>query len=155
MYLANTTGALNYPLLRAWGAGQFVGCCFSTDFSETPFPRSLWESDEAVFVDDDPQLTLWGTGNEDFVNDAWGFHQTQTEMAGGAWLDNHMWGYRFHVPDRIPFQKKIAYTLEHGSSNNCSAQYQSVAYYYLQRDPNNLFFEGQSGPRQPDKYWKL
>lgn len=35
------------------------------------------------------------------------------------------------ISDSIPFKKKINFTFEHGSSNNCSADYKSVAYYYL------------------------
>lgn len=39
-----------------------------------PSVRSVIESDEAVSVDDDPARTMWGTGTEDYLNDAWGLH---------------------------------------------------------------------------------
>ena len=151
MYLRNTDGKENYPLLKARGKGHFIGCSFHVNCSETPFIRSLCESDEAVFVDDHPSLTLWGTGNEDYINDAWGFHNAYTPLAGGNFTTDWMFGYRFHISDCIPFQKKISFTLEHGSSNNCTALYKSVAYYYLAEDKPNMYIGGVP-PRRMCKY---
>jgi hypothetical protein len=130
VYTRNHTGELNYPILRTWGQGHFIGCCFNVDYSEAPLANCMVESDEAVFVDDDPCRTMWGTGTEDYLNDAWGVHPVVGILSGGRTTDGNIFGYRFHLPDAIPFEKKLFFTLERGSSNNCSASYKSVAYYY-------------------------
>ncbi|MBN1910458.1 MAG: DUF2961 domain-containing protein [Pirellulales bacterium] len=153
MYRRNQDGVQNYPVLRAWGQGHFVGCCFFVDWAEMPLERASCESDEAAFVDGDPKRTMWGTGNEDYLNDAWGFHRTSGLLSGGV---NHKdkknsFGYRFHLSDTIPFQKKLAFTLEHGSSNNCTGRYQSVAYYYLKPTGPNPFID-KVPPRDKKRY---
>ena len=133
MLRRNQDGVENYPLLRTWGEGHLVGCCFYVDWLEMPFFRASCESDEAVFIDSDPKRTMWGTGNEDYLNDAWGFHEASGLLSGGInKMDaRNSFGYRFHISDAITFSKKLAFTLEHGSSNNCTGLYQSVAYYYV------------------------
>ncbi len=56
-----------------------------------------------------------------------------------------MLGYRFHLSDAIPFKRKLAFTLEHGSSNNCTGKYRSVVYYYLKANGPNRFIDGVHG----------
>ncbi len=132
-------------LIPARNEGHVIGSCFHADLSETPYTRAAGESDEAVFADDDPHRTMWGTGNEDFVNDAWGFHDVVGALSGGRATRSDMFGYRFHLPDVITFRKKLAFTLEHGSSNNCTAKYRSVVYYYLKAGGPNRFIDGVPG----------
>ncbi len=141
MYLRNS-GEENYSLLRVHGEGHVIGCCFDADLSETPYTRAAGESDEAVFTDDDPQRTMWGTGSEDYVNDAWGFHDVVGPLSGGRATQSEIFGYRFHISDAMVFKKKLAFTLEHGSSNNCTGKYRSVVYYYLGRKGPNRFIDG-------------
>jgi len=132
------------------------------DCAETPFGRSKVEADEAVFVDDDPRRTMWGTGTEDYLNDAWGIHPCVTPLSGGdsgssfrkGIEDEILYGYRFHFSDCIPFEKKIAFTLEHGSSNNCSGIYRSVAYYYMKPSGKNIDVVGFT-PRRMDRYYSI
>jgi len=131
MYRANTDGKANYPLLKVWGRGHFVGCSLLMDGRGTPFTRSMVEADEAVFVDGDPRRTMWGTGSEDYVNDAWGPHPGFRLFSGDAEAKDQWLFYRFHLSDCISFERSLTFTWEHGSSNNCSASYRSVAYYYL------------------------
>jgi D-arabinan exo alpha-(1,3)/(1,5)-arabinofuranosidase (non-reducing end) len=135
MHRSNQDGRENYSLLRAWGQGHYVGSCFLADMSETPYVRSTIESDEAVFVDGDPSRTMWGTGTEDYLNDAWGLHTFARSLSGGGgFYESDMrqaFGYRFHLSDAITFNKKIFFTLEHGSSNNSTSLYKSIAYYYM------------------------
>lgn len=142
MYHRNSDGEGNYRILYVAGEGHLVGTSFHVDFSETPFSRALYESDEAVFVDDDPKRTMWGTGNEDYINDAWGFHPVKGSLSGGRWEDSEFYGYRFHVADAIPFRKKLLFTLEHGTSNNCTAEYRSVAYYYMKPKERDEYING-------------
>ncbi|MBN1588052.1 MAG: DUF2961 domain-containing protein [Pirellulales bacterium] len=153
MYRRNQSGTENYPVVRTWGEGHFVGCCFFVDWAEMPFERASCESDEAVFVDNDPKRTMWGTGNEDYLNDAWGFHKTSGLLSGGVNQkeQRNAFGYRFHLSDAIVFGEKLAFTLEHGSSNNCSGRYQSVAYYYLKPTGPNPFVD-KVPPRDEKRY---
>jgi hypothetical protein len=152
MYLVSDDNN-SYPVLKTWGRGHFIGCSFIADISETPFQRAMCESDEAVFVDDDPARTMWGTGNEDYVNDAWGFHKVFDKISGGKYENGVMMGYRFHISDCIPFSKKLRFTLEHGSSNNCTASYRSVAYYYLADIGPDEFIDGVP-QRRVTNFWK-
>jgi len=150
MYLRNRDGRDNYSLLRAFGKGHFIGCGMHIDYGETPFICALVEADEAVFVDRDPALTMWGTGTEDYFNDAWGVGDYQRPLSGLTDRDKRIFGYRFHLADCIPFQEKIDFTFEHGSSNNCSASYRSIAFYY--KRPEVPDFSCRPGAEMDEEY---
>jgi hypothetical protein len=142
--LLNLDGLNNVELLSVDGAGHFVGCGFEADFSEAPTNRAAGEGDEMFFVDDDPRLTMYGTGLEDYTNDAWGMHGYVGPLSGDAIGGSEtgvefgagpkLYGYRLHIPDPVPFVRKGRFTLEHGTGNNCSGQYRSIAYWYM--DPS-------------------
>ena len=134
--LLNLDGRDNYELLNVRGGGHFVGCGFHIDLRDAPTDRAAGEGDEMFFVDEDPALTLYGTGTEDYVNDAWGIRGYDGPLSGsaiaGAWgVDPQIFGYRIHAPDPVPFVRKGRFTLEHGTGNNCSGAYRSVAYWYM------------------------
>lgn len=138
--LLNIDGRDNVELLLVpQGAGHFVGCGFHVDLRDAPTDRASGEGDEMFFLDDDPRLSHYGTGLEDYVNDAWGIRgymgPLSGDAVGGEWgTDPQIFGYRLHVPDPIPFVHKGRFTLEHGTGNNCSGLYRSVAYWYM--DPS-------------------
>jgi hypothetical protein len=149
--LLNLDGRDNYELLNARGAGQFVGCGFHIDLRDAPTDRAACEGDEMFFVDDDPRLTLYGTGTEDYLNDAWGLRGYGGPLSGdaieGTWGANpQLFGYRLHLSDCVPFVRKGRFTLEHGTGNNCSGLYRSVAYWY--QDP------AASRTRQEESRWE-
>jgi hypothetical protein len=134
--LLNLDGRDNYEMLNVRGAGHFVGCGFQVDLRDAPTDRAACEGDEMFFVDDDPRLTLYGTGCEDYVNDAWGLRGYDGPLSGdaivGAWgTDPQLFGHRLHLSDSVPFVRKARFTLEHGTGNNCSGLYRSVAYWYM------------------------
>jgi len=134
--LLNLDGRDNYELLNVWGAGHFIGCGFHVDLRDAPTDRAAGEGDEMFFVDDDPELTHYGTGTEDYVNDAWGIRGYDGPLSGdaiaGEWgVDPQLYGYRLHLSDCIPFARRGRFTLEHGTGNNCSGLYRSVAYWYM------------------------
>jgi hypothetical protein len=144
--LLNLDGRDNYELLNVRGAGQFVGCGFHIDLREAPTDRAACEGDEMFFVDDDPRLTLYGTGTEDYLNDAWGLRGYDGPLSGdailGTWGANpQLHGYRLHLSDSIPFVRKGRFTLEHGTGNNCSGLYRSIAYWYLDPASNRTKVE--------------
>ena len=137
--LLNLDGFNNVEFLYAFGAGHFVGCSFVMDVRDAPTDRALCEGDEMFFVDDDPRLTMYGTGAEDYLNDAWGVRGYAGYLSGtatmGEWGNGlQMCGYRLHVPDPIPFTRTGRFTIEHGTGNNCSGLFKSVAYWYM--DPS-------------------
>jgi len=134
--LLNLDGRDNYEMLNVWAAGHFVGCGFHVDLRDAPTDRAAGEGDEMFFVDDDPELTHYGTGTEDYVNDAWGIRGYDGPLSGdaiaGEWgLGPQLYGYRLHLSDCIPFVRRGRFTLEHGTGNNCSGLYRSVAYWYM------------------------
>ncbi len=134
--LLNLDGRDNYEMLNVWGAGHFVGCGFHVDLRDAPTDRAAGEGDEMFFVDDDPELTHYGTGTEDYVNDAWGIRGYDGPVSGdavaGEWgTDPQIYGYRLHLSDCVPFVRRGRFTLEHGTGNNCSGRYRSVAYWYM------------------------
>jgi hypothetical protein len=137
--ILNLDGRDNYEMLNARGSGHFVGCGFHVDLRDAPTDRAAGEGDEMFFVDDDPRYTLYGTGTEDYVNDAWGIRGYVGPMSGsgiaGAWgadVGPQIFGYRLHLADPVPFLRKGRFTLEHGTGNNCSGLYRSVAYWYME-----------------------
>jgi len=137
--LLNLDGYNNVEFLYAFGAGHFVGCGFNIDLSDGPTDRAAGEGDEMFFIDDDPRLTMYGTGAEDYVNDAWGIRgyvgPLSGDAIGGEWGTNvQIFGYRLHIADPVPFTRKGRFTIEHGTGNNCSGHYKSVAFWYM--DPS-------------------
>ena len=135
--LLNLDGWNNVELLYVpQGAGHYVGCSASLDFSEAPTDRAAGEGDEMFFIDDDARLTHYGTGFEDFCNDAWGIRGYTGPFSGDAFAGETnegplIVGYRLHVADPIAFERTGRFTLEHGTGNNCSGRYRSVAYWYM------------------------
>ncbi len=154
VYLANEDRADDFKLLQTWGEGHFVGACFFIDFAETPVPYGIIQADEAVFVDDKPQNTLWGTGLEDYLDDAWGIRRRAGLLAGGRSARNTLFGYRFHLPDAIPYKRGVRFMLEHGSGNSASVNLQSVAYYYQKDSGPHNYVEGTPSIPEPKKYRK-
>jgi|GEM_PF-1527768 len=159
--LLNLSGHENMELLYVHGAGHFVGCGFSYDLTNSPTDRAAGEGDEMFFIDDDPELTHYGTGLEDYTNDAWGMSGFTSPFAGDAkgegFSDAHLYGYRLHIADPIPFVRKGRFTFEHGTGNNCSGDLRSVAYWYM--DPSHArtraeerrWEELRTGQRQPNQ----
>lgn len=137
--LLNLDGINNVEFLYAFGAGHFAGCSFVMDVRDAPTDRALCEGDEMFFIDDDPRLTMYGTGAEDYLNDAWGVRGYAGSLSGtatmGEWGNGlQMCGYRLHVPDPVPFTRSGRFTIEHGTGNNCSGIFKSVAFWYM--DPS-------------------
>jgi len=137
--LLNLDGFNNVEFLYAFGAGHFVGCGFNIDLTDGPTDRAACEGDEMFFIDDDPRLTMYGTGAEDYLNDAWGIRGYAGPLSGdalsGEWgTDVQLYGYRLHITDPVPFLRKGRFTIEHGTGNNCSGHFKSVAFWYM--DPS-------------------
>jgi len=137
----------NYKIMEAKGKGHYVGCHLDID-NITFLPWSInWpgEGDDMIFIDEDLKKeipTLYGTGTEDYVNQAYGpgkkyfapYHGTI--MPGGL----NFWGkinyYRYHIEDPIYFNEQILVSIEHGHDNHRADDWSSTAYFY-QREPHD------------------
>lgn len=138
----NLYGQDNYVWMTAQGHGQYVGVSMSVLENQDGW----WgEGDDMFFVDGAKRPSIAGTGSEDYFLGAWDFggkpfsYQLYgapvvgPELAGGRWSV-----YRFHLDSPIPFSSSFKATIEHGTGNNRSDNYYSVAYWY-QEEPHAPF----------------
>lgn len=137
----------NYRILEAKGKGHYVGCHLDIDNKTfLPFfPNWPGEGDDMVFIDDDVEKgtpTLFGTGTEDYVNQAWSQQKKHsapyhgTILGGGLNWHGKITYYRYHIEDPIYFSKQIIVTIEHGHDNHRKDDWSSTAYWY-QKEPHD------------------
>ncbi|MFN7998072.1 MAG: DUF2961 domain-containing protein [Bryobacteraceae bacterium] len=105
----------NYEFLNIKGTGQYVGTVLNVIQAQVGW---FGEGDDLFYVDGAKKPQIYGTGTEDFVNDAWGLRVsygpwTGTPVAEGERVGARLTGYRWHIPDPIPFQKSIWAGIEH------------------------------------------
>jgi hypothetical protein len=139
------TGQL-YTFLDIKGTGQYVGTVCSVLQSEVGW---FGEGDDMFYVDGEKTPRIEGTGTEDYFNDAWGLRVTDgpwtgTPVSEGEGVGARLAGYRWHVPDPVPFTKSIKVQIEHagwtykadGSVRSGFEErpdfFSSVAYWYQQ-----------------------
>ncbi len=150
----------NYVLLDASGRGHYVGCNLSVHNldpalfrkrfgdQELAAPELTWwgEGDDMIFIDGEAEPSLYGTGSEDYLTQAWGMHD-RAHLFGGTSVHEYdprhpdrraCTSYRLHLPDPIAFTKSIRVTIEHGHANLQRNDYSSVAYWY-QTEPHAAF----------------
>jgi len=134
----NTSGTGNYVFLETRGDGHFVGVTLSVF-------QNQWggwnEGDEMIWIDDETEPRIHGTGGEDYFNGAWGFSSLYSFPLVGL-TEFHQWEpgsrfshYRFHLEAPLRFHKSIKVTIEDGHANLRSDNLYSVAYWY-QKDPH-------------------
>jgi hypothetical protein len=161
----NVTGAGNYVFLETRGDGHFVGVTLSVF-------QNQWggwnEGDEMIWIDDETEPRIHGTGGEDYFNGAWGFSALYSFPFVGL-TEFHQWEpgsrfshYRFHLEAPLRFHKSIKVTIEDGHANLRSDNFFSVAYWY-QKEPHGTYprlpaaegripkFIGTGGPGQDPK----
>ena len=105
----------NYEFLNVKGTGHYVGTVLNVIQSQVGW---FGEGDDLFYVDGATHPQIYGTGTEDFVNDAWGLRVsfgpwTGTPVAEGERVGARLTGYRWHVPDPIPFTKSLWAGIEH------------------------------------------
>lgn len=105
----------NYAFLNIKGTGHYVGTVLSVVQTQVSW---FGEGDDLFYVDgaDKPQIV--GTGSEDYFNEAWGLRDisgpwTGTPITEGEKLGSRLSGYRWHLPDPIPFQTSLWAGIEH------------------------------------------
>jgi hypothetical protein len=105
----------NYEFLNIKGAGYYAGTVMSVVQTADGW---FGEGDDLFYIDGAGKPQIDGTGTEDYFNDAWGLHVsssqwTGTPVAEGEGVGSRLTGYRWHIPDPIPFTKSIRAAIEH------------------------------------------
>jgi D-arabinan exo alpha-(1,3)/(1,5)-arabinofuranosidase (non-reducing end) len=105
----------NYTFLNIRGTGHYVGTVMSVIQTEDSW---FGEGDDLFYVDGAAYPEIYGTGSEDYFNDGWGLRTssgpwTGTPVAEGELVGSRLTGYRWHVPDPIPFTKSLWAGIEH------------------------------------------
>jgi len=105
----------NYRFLDIQGTGHYVGTVMSVVETADGW---FGEGDDLFYVDGEKKTRIDGTGTEDYFNDAWGLRVsdgawTGIPVAEGEGVGARLTGYRWHVPDPIPFTKSLRAEIEH------------------------------------------
>src|ERR1022692_1848408 len=105
----------NYEFLNIHATGHYVGTVMSVAQTEISW---FGEGDDLFYVDGAKKPQIYGTGTEDYFNDAWDLRERDgpwagTPIAEGELPGSRLRGYRWHVPDPIAFTKSIWAGIEH------------------------------------------
>jgi hypothetical protein len=134
----------NYTFLDIRGTGHYVGTVLSVTQTEISW---FGEGDDLFYIDGAKLPQIYGTGTEDYFNDAWDLRDasgpwTGTPIAEGELPGSRLSAYRWHVPDPVAFTKSIWAGIEHSgwTSNRDGSvrsgfeerpdNFSSVAYWY-------------------------
>ena len=105
----------NYEFLNISGTGHYVGTVLSVVQTQLSW---FGEGDDLFYIDGAKKPQIYGTGSEDYFNDAWGLRDsdgpwTGTPIAEGERLGSRLSAYRWHVPDPISFTTSLWAGIEH------------------------------------------
>lgn len=131
-----TRPMIDWNYLTATGKGQFVGVAFNI---ANPVKAWWGEGDEKIYVDGEKFPSWFGTGTEDYYGYAWcwpvpfqhAYHaQPRCDGPGnyGITCIN-----RFHILDRIPFNKDFRFDMELWHWNEAAKVDMSVTAYWYAR----------------------
>ena len=124
------------------GMGRFVGCVLGIDNAD----RQWWgEGEVKIYLDGDEKFpTIAGTGTEDYIGQAWGFHR-DTFLYGGVsmWEDNLYSLYRWHLKDPIYWKKDIRVTIQQIGAKD------GFGYFNKQEDVSAAAFWYEPIPSDP------
>lgn len=127
-----------YVFLEGNGKGHYAGTVLHSQATDFVTFTEFFEGDDLTIIDG--EMTAHGTGSEDYFNGGW-------YAQPGGWVEklgvhlsgcldyslplSRTGGYRFFVSDKMPFNKSIHHSMEHGpENNNRLVDYISVAMYY-------------------------
>ena len=105
----------HYEFLNIKGTGHYVGTVMGVIQTQLSW---FGEGDDLFYIDGAKQPQIYGTGSEDYFNDAWGLRDsdgpwTGTPMAEGERLGSRLSAYRWHVPDPVAFKTSLRAEIEH------------------------------------------
>lgn len=106
---------IDWNYLTATGQGAFVGAAFSI---ANPVREWWGEGDEKIYVDGETFPSHFGTGTEDYFGYAWccnvpfqhAYHNQP--RCDGPYNYGHTTVNRWHILDRIPFEKSFKFDME-------------------------------------------
>ncbi len=96
----------HHYIFEAEGKGHFTGLVYSV----IPSTDKLWwgEGDEYFYIDGDADVTVRGTGTEDYFNQSWGIKPAMRLYTGFYEYDgNRKSMYRYHIKDPVHFKKSF------------------------------------------------
>lgn len=124
----------DWNYLTATGKGVFAGASFAID---NPVKAWWGEGDEKIYVDGETFPGHFGTGTEDYFGYAWCWPATFTHAYHAQPRCDGPGNYgrtsvnRFHILDRIPFQKSFKFDMELWHWNDsCRVNLAVVSYWY-------------------------
>jgi hypothetical protein len=137
--LKNPDGKQNYVYGEARGRGHLMGVTLGVLQNQEHW---MGEGDDMIFIDDEAQPVIIGTGSEDYFLGSWNFggrmgaqafaHRNYgaqyihlPERTGGRYLC-----YRWHMDNPVTFTRYIKHTMEHGHANHRADNFYSVCYWY-------------------------
>jgi hypothetical protein len=103
-----------YTVFETKGKGQYVGTVLS---SQNRTGHWYGEGDDFWYIDGEKKPGMYGTGTEDYFNEAWnmrvhsGLYTGCTIFEPRA-IDARVTAYRWHIPDPVYFKKSVRFQLE-------------------------------------------
>lgn len=142
--IANPPEGKPYPIMKDYrGKGHLVGTILACQ-GLVPGSTNFFEGDDQAVIDGN--LSIHGTGSEDYFNGGWYLIPDRWDM--GHSLPSHgcldynialsrTGGYRHYFSDKLNFRNSFSLTIEHGPvGNRFPVDYRSVAFFYgEQPDP--------------------
>ncbi len=154
-----TASGRNYLVLDAEGRGHYVGTVISV---RSRSPAWFGEGDETFIIDGEARPSIWGTGTEDYVLNAWGMGVGTFPYFGVSILEGEgrMVGwrttvYRWHVPDPIRFTRSLRVEFENAGWISKDELAEGVHRGFVQRNDDyaTVAFWYQVG--QPKRFTEL
>lgn len=135
-----TKNGLPFTFVDVEGRGHLVGVTVQAQGAEAG-QTLFFEGDDQATIDG--ELTVHGTGSEDFFNGGWydlpGRWYGQVSLPLSGCLEytkpqGRTGAYRFLLADAYAFRRSLKLTIEHGPEGNAiPADYTGVSYFYLDR----------------------
>jgi hypothetical protein len=138
--IASNRAVQDLPFLLAEGKGVYVGTSvYLMNPCAIPTPYGNWwgEGDEKVFVDNDQVPSTFGTGSEDYFNYSWSspdiflFPFCGQPRNDGPGNRGFVTNYRWHILDRLAFQRSIRFYMElYSHERTPGMSYARIGYHY-------------------------
>jgi hypothetical protein len=137
-----TEPKIDWNYIVAKGSGVFVGATFSID---NPVVDWWGEGDEKIYVDGEKFPGYFGTGTEDYYGYGWcstnlfthAYHNQSRCDGPGNYGRTSV--NRWHILDRIPFQKDFRFDMELWHWARCRVNMALLAYWYARPGATDSF----------------
>ncbi len=143
-------------MLSTKGRGHLVGTALQAQGLKAGMTY-FFEGDDSTAVDG--EFRMHGTGSEDYFNGGWYALPDRWDAAMSLPLSGALTyslpfcrtgGYRLFLSDKISFQKNIYHSIEHGPTNDVTADYTSISYFYSDSPPPSVGFPTNENTYEPD-----